>query len=222
LNQKDISRARLSEAYAQIEEKIPNFMSLTSDELIDWCIVRYERLKATHGLTHQALAEAANMPKGTVDRLLAGNYRDFKYSTIQPLISAMLRQDEPVIEIEPEDAEQVEEAQELLIGYQMTLREKNSQIPQLLEHIVRMEDTHAKTISDFREDSQRKVDYLKLQIARKDRIINILSLSLAALVLIVFAILIYDKLNPDVGWFRDTVQYISSMLILAKNQFFAS
>jgi len=201
MNQTPVSKSRISEAYAQIEEKVPEFMSMSSDQLIEWCLIRYERLKITQGLTHQALADAANMPKGTVDRILAGNYRDFKYSTIQPLIAAMLRQHDPVPEIVPEE-ESVEEAQELLVGYQMTLREKNEQIPQLLDHIVRMEDAHANMISDIRADSQRKVDYLKQQITRKDRIINILSISLAALVAFIIIILIYDKLNPDVGWFR--------------------
>ncbi len=202
MNQSPVSKTRISEAYAQIEEKVPDFMSLTSDQLIEWCIVRYDRLKISRGLTHQALADAANMPKGTVDRLLAGNYRDFKYSTIQPLISAMLRQDEPVPDIVPQE-DAVEEAQELLVGYQMTLREKNEQIPQLLDHIVRMENTHSKTISELREDSQRKVDYLKQQITRKDKIITVLALSLAIVVLLVITILIYDKQHPSVGWFRD-------------------
>jgi len=209
LSQNTLTQARVAEAYASIEERAPDLMSLTSDELIDWCIMRYERLKATRGLTHQALADMANMPKGTVDRLLAGNYRDFKYSTIQPLIAAMLGQDEPAPEIDAGDAEQVEEAQELLMGYQMTLKEKNSQIPQLLDHIERLEAANEKRISDIREDSQRKVDYLKQQIIRKDKIITALAVTLGVIVALVIGILIYDRLNPNVGWFRDVASYFA-------------
>lgn len=205
MNQKQISRPSINEAYAQIEEKVPEFMNMTSDQLIDWCIVRYERLKTVHGLTHQALANEANMPKGTVDRILAGNYHDFKYSTIQPLIAAMLRQNDPIPDPVPAGKDSaVDDVQELLVGYRIALREKDEQIPQLLEHIVQMDGMHAKAIEDLRQDSQRKVDYLKGRILRKDRIIFFLSLALAAVLLLVLSILIYDKLNPDVGWFRDT------------------
>ena len=124
-------KKRIAELYAQLEQHVPDFMTLGTEELVDWLKDRYEWLSATQGATHQSLADAANMPKGTVDRILAGKYRDFRWSTIQPLIAVMLRQDAPAEKIEPGNVEQVEDAQ------------------QLLDHIVQVEASRDKGIGNI-------------------------------------------------------------------------
>jgi len=196
-----IKKTNIPEVYVEVEASVPKFMSLSSDELLQWCINRYNRLKITEGMTHQILADLANMPKGTVDRILSGNYKGYRYDTIQPLVAVLLGQDDPVPEIDPGDETQVQDLQETLEGYQLVLQEKNEHIPQMLDRI--------KALEEAENDAQKKVDYLKSRIEKADEAITkrdkmIVTLLAACGVLALFIMVVFsiDILVGSVGWFR--------------------
>lgn len=63
----------------------PNFVAMSAAELLEWCKLR----KAHLGWSNAKLAEASNMPKGTIDRLFAGSHIDFRYETIRPMVMAL-------------------------------------------------------------------------------------------------------------------------------------
>ena len=73
-------------------------------------------------------------------------------------------------------------------------------------------DAHAQQIAALYEsqlaDLRRQLNITR---AEKARSIHILGWIVAVLVLGIFAILLFDALNPTVGWFRGTVRYIEEM-----------
>ena len=69
------------------------------------------------------------------------------------------------------------------------------------EEVKQVCEGHTKH-SDLVEMLSDQAVYLKKAIRRKDRIIMILSISLVIVVVGVIGILIYDKLNSNVGWFQ--------------------
>ena len=60
---------------------------LSPDDLRDWCLKR----KAALALTNQQIADAANISRRTVDRFFAANLRDFRFSSVQPIMLALLQ-----------------------------------------------------------------------------------------------------------------------------------
>lgn len=60
---------------------------LSSEDLRDWCLKR----KAALALTNQNIADAANISRRTVDRFFAADLRDFRFSSVQPIMLALLQ-----------------------------------------------------------------------------------------------------------------------------------
>lgn len=144
----------------------PNFMAMDSHDLVAWCRERKTEL----GLSNAKLAELSNMPKGTVDRILAGSHEDFKYSTVRPMLKVLVGcdwGDHPCAH--PND----DSAPETLLGLKEAIAEKNA------------------------------------EILRQRKIIKALAIALGVLVTVVICILIYDRMNPNVGWFRDLAYYFN-------------
>lgn len=69
------------------------------------------------------------------------------------------------------------------------------------EEVKKVCEGHTKH-SDLLEILSDQAVYLKKTIRRKNRIIMILSISLVIVVVGVIGILIYDKLNSNMGWFQ--------------------
>ena len=65
------------------------------------------------------------------------------------------------------------------------------------------------TVSEILENVRVEKDKA---IRRKEKIIAILGFLLAAMLITVIAVLVYDKANPEVGWFRE----IGAMLSYSK------
>lgn len=60
---------------------------LSPEDLRDWCLKR----KVALALTNQQIADAANISRRTVDRFFAANLRDFRFSSVQPIMLALLQ-----------------------------------------------------------------------------------------------------------------------------------
>lgn len=63
-----------------------NFIALSASDLLQWCRQRKEDLRWSNA----KLADASNVPKGTIDRLFSGEGIDFKHETIRPLVKALI------------------------------------------------------------------------------------------------------------------------------------
>ena len=100
--------------------------ALNPVDLIKWCKER----KAALGYTNQKLSEMTGVPAGTIDRVFSGKYAEFKYSTIQPIVSVLLGYREETPEPKVED-EQGQFYYDTIEGYKLVLENKNHEIEEL-------------------------------------------------------------------------------------------
>ena len=68
------------------ESCVPNLLTMSFADLIQWCNLRQKFL----GWTNQKLAEMSGVPLSTINRIKAGDYMDCKYSTIKALLVALV------------------------------------------------------------------------------------------------------------------------------------
>ena len=108
----------------QSETKI---MSMNTTELIEWCRERKKLL----GYSNQKLAEIADIPQGTVDRIMAGKYTEFKYSSIRPIIVALIGFEEETPQPRPGDSSQARFYYDTIEGYKLIVESKNREIAEL-------------------------------------------------------------------------------------------
>lgn len=59
---------------------------LSPEDLRDWCLKR----KAALALTNQQIADAANISRRTVERFFSSDIRDFRFSSVQPIMLVLL------------------------------------------------------------------------------------------------------------------------------------
>lgn len=164
----------------------PNFVAMSAPELLHWCKSR----KAHMGLSNGRLAELSGMPKGTIDRLFAGEHVDFRYETIRPLIKALTGgqwSGSPCPDPNDNETAALKEKAERLARNNMLLQ----------SHIDRDNEQHQKQLEFLREQikhEQASADGYK-------RAVVTLSIMLGVALLLIAAALIIDKINPDKGFF---------------------
>lgn len=100
-----------------------NLLILNPMELIKWCKNR----KQTLGLSNSKLSELSGVPIGTIDRIMSGNYTEYRYSSVQPLLSILLGHEKET----PQPNQQNEQEQyyyDTIEGYKLIVENKNHQI----------------------------------------------------------------------------------------------
>lgn len=130
------------------EDYLPQIMSLNPSDLINWCRNR----KQSMGLSNQRLAEQSGVPVGTIDRIMAGKYTEFRYSSIQPIVTVLIGIEEDTPKPENADEQQVRDYYDTIEGYKLVVENKNHVISELKETIAQM---------------AREIEYLKTENERK-------------------------------------------------------
>lgn len=64
----------------------PNFLLMTSQEVVEWCKARKVFLK----MTREKLAELTGVPMGTLNRFFAGKNSYFYFETARPIIKVLV------------------------------------------------------------------------------------------------------------------------------------
>lgn len=131
---------------------LPQVMSLNPTELINWCRNRKKFL----GISNQKIAEQTGVPVGTVDRIMAGKYTEFRYSSIQPLVALLIGIREDTPKPENADAQQVQDYYDTIEGYKLVVENKNHMIEELKIAF---------------EQLGKEVEYLKTENERKHQAI---------------------------------------------------
>lgn len=192
----------------------PNFLAMSAERWCEWCKLRKEYL----GWTSAHVAEMAGLSKVTVDRVMSGNVKDLRSTTMQAITKALVNGtwgqypcamsadgayvDNPAL---------VEKAENAV-----------AQCHRLQVTIDTMTEDHRAELSSIRSEWQKKVDFLREQISfrdnqlsakdklleerygfirRKDKATAWLSILLGLSVLIIITALVADALNPNIGFF---------------------
>ena len=130
-----------------------NILTLNPHELIDWCNSRRKEL----GISKAKLAEITLVPESTLDRILSGKNPEFRYSTVQPIVAALLQVNEEIPEPNLEDKSQPEYYYNTIEGYKLVLENKNNIIERM---------TH---VLEFRT---KEIYFLQEQNTKKDMVID--------------------------------------------------
>lgn len=168
----------------------PPFYEMSAAELLAWCKER----KAWLHLTNGKLAEISNVPKGTIDRLFAGEHADCRYETIRLIAKALVGGEwskNPCPTPHGGDNAQ-EQAQ-----HEAEIRWRDDMIAILQKDNAGLQTLVANTNKRHTESQQ----FMRGQIKAKNRVILTLSILLAVCLGIIIAALIVDKLNPEMGFF---------------------
>lgn len=129
-------------------EYLPNVMSLNPSDLINWCRNRKQFL----GLSNQRLAEQSGVPVGTIDRIMAGKYTEFRYSSIQPIVSVLIGFQEDTPKPEKSNPQQAQDYYDTIEGYKLVVENKNHVIDELKATCEQL----AKEIAFLKTENERK------------------------------------------------------------------
>ena len=130
------------------DEYLPNIMSLNPSDLINWCRNRKHFL----GISNQRLADMTGVPAGTIDRIMAGKYTEFRYSSIQPIVAVLLGIEEDTPKPEDADEQQVQGYYDVIEGYKLVVENKNHMIAELNATIERL----AREVEYLRTENEHK------------------------------------------------------------------
>lgn len=144
---------------------------MTVDQIINGIIERKDILHATN----QQIADASNVPKTTVDRIL-------RKETLNPSLQS-------VVDIAT------------AVGYDFAQLEKKPVVTDdvTLQQIIYV---YEKRCADLERESRLKTVQTNMIIAGKDRWIRFLTILSIMLVVGIFTILVFDITNPFIGWFQ--------------------
>lgn len=141
------------------------FITLNPTDIVKWCRDRKKSL----GISNQKLADLSGVPIGTIDRIMSGNYTEFKYSSIQPIVSTLLGQHETTPEPKKDNDEQAQYYYETIEGYKLVVENKNREIEVLRKELeialvakdylkkeIETKEQHLKWFEDMLKETRKK------------------------------------------------------------------
>lgn len=168
----------------------PNFVAMSTQELLTWCKARKEHLH----LSNARLAEMSGMPKGTIDRLFAGEHTDVRFETIRPLLKALTG---GAWSGNPCAAQQEDEA----------LRKKVQELEKELrlrdESIAHLKDNYSSMttlVANTNKRHEEQLKFLRDEIKRKNKVMVILAVIMSLALLYILITLIIDRTDPSKGF----------------------
>lgn len=108
-----------------------NIISMTPQDIVKWCRERKKSLE----YSNQKLANLSGVPIGTIDRIMSGNYTEFKYSSIQPIVATLLGFKEETPEPQKENDKQARYYYDTIEGYKLVLENKNREIENIKKEL---------------------------------------------------------------------------------------
>lgn len=172
---------------------------LPLDDVIDWCL----QIMTDYKITHEMLARLSNTPKGTIDRILAKQSADCRYSTVHAIVCALFEYlGLPVVCLNEVSAEPAVQAGDL--------RLQATELQQALAASEKDRQALQDRIADFIESRT----LMKEQLAKKDehidrlsntiqywrRVVKTLAILLGLAVLTIITALVIDRLIPGLGF----------------------
>ena len=107
-----------------MEENDRYIITLNPQDIVKWCRERKKSLD----LSNQKLSDKTGVPIGTIDRIMSGNYSEFKYSSIQPIVAFLLGQHVETPEPKRENDDQAKYYYDTIEGYKLVVENKNREI----------------------------------------------------------------------------------------------
>ena len=135
----------------------PNFLAMSTERWCEWCHLRKDFL----GWTNAHVAELAEISKVSVDRIMAGNAKDLRSTTMQAVTKALVNGtwgQYPCAMVGNSEKEVYVDNPALV-----------AQCHHLQTTLDRLSAEHKAELEAVRSEAQRKIDFLREQIAFKER-----------------------------------------------------
>lgn len=140
----------------------PNFLAMPVERWCEWCRLRRDFL----GWKNQTVADKANVSRMSVDRIMAGDVKDLRITTMQAVTKALVNgtwgQSPCVLVTETE--------KEIYVDNPVIL----AQCQQLQNSLDTLSEEYKRDMAAVRDEAQRKIDFLKSQVQIKDKHIELL------------------------------------------------
>lgn len=169
----------------------PNFFAMSTPELLAWCKARKAELRVSNA----RLAELSGMPKGTIDRLFAGEHVDFRYETIRPLLKALTGgtwSGNPCAAPEEDEILQ-KKIQEL--EAELARRDES------IRHYKENYDDMTKLVANTNERHEEQLHFLRGEIKRKNKFMTRMTILAVVALLYIIVTLAVDVADPSRGFY---------------------
>lgn len=135
----------------------PNFLAMTVERWCEWCKLRRDFL----GWKNQKVADEARVSKISVDRIMAGDVKDLRISTMQAVTRALVNGSwgqSPCVLVSGTDKDAYADNPVLV-----------AQCQNLQNTLDELAESHKKDLDFIKTEAQRKIDFLTHQLEIKDR-----------------------------------------------------
>ena len=189
-------------------------------------------LKEAKGMTHQQLSEKSGVSLSTVERILAGKAKDSSFKVLRDLtfalegnlddLSAAMDSTPgihpetwgagPILPKTPEGMREVATSADInhmADAFLTALKDKDAAHAAQARSRVAMYEEEIKRLNEHHKEEVRTLhqSYLR-EIRTKDRWIKWLFTITVILVVFLVAVLVYDILNPNIGWVRRMASWL--------------
>lgn len=135
----------------------PNFLAISVERWCEWCHLRRDFL----GWKNATLSEKSGVSKISIDRIMSGDVKDLRITTMQAVTKALLNgswgQSPCALVAETE--------KEISIDNPVII----AQCQHLQNTLDTLTEEHKKDLAFIREEAQKKIDFLREQVTIKDR-----------------------------------------------------
>ena len=145
----------------------PNFLAMSVERWCEWCRLRKDFL----GWKNSYIADKAGVSKMSVDRIMTGDVKDLRITTMQAVTRALVNgtwgQSPCVLVTETE--------KEIYVDNPVIV----AQCQHLQNSLDKLSEDYRAELAYVREEAQNKINFLRDQVAIKDRHIELLHSLLA-------------------------------------------
>ena len=135
----------------------PNFLAMSVERWCEWCRLRRDFL----GWRNSYLAEKAGVSKMSIDRIMAGDVKDLRITTMQAVTRALI------------NGSWGQSPCALVTETEKEIHVDNLVIVAQCQHLQNTLDTlteeHKRDLAFIREEAQKKIDFLREQVVIKDK-----------------------------------------------------
>lgn len=140
----------------------PNFLAMTVERWCEWCHLRRDFLK----WKNQTIADNAGVSKVSIERIMAGDVKDLRITTMQAVTKALVNgswgQSPCVLVAETE--------KEIYVDNPVVI----AQCQHLQNTLDTLTEDYKKELAFVREEAQKKIEFLREQVRIKDKHIDLL------------------------------------------------
>lgn len=140
----------------------PNFLAMSVDRWCEWCHLRRDHLN----WKNSTIAEKSGISKISIDRIMAGDVKDLRITTMQAVTRALVNGvwgNAPCVLV-------TETEKEIYVDNPVII----AQCQHLQNTIDNLSADYKTELATVREEAQKKIDFLREQIAVKDKHIGLL------------------------------------------------